>query len=108
MTDDGYKDVLLIGNQSRPDIFALNIIRPAPLYDKVIEIDERVTLVGYNSDPRYEETKVRFDADGRVIREYKGDEDEEGEVVRGLSGEAVRVMKSPGVFANSPIVLYLY
>lgn len=40
----GFKDLLLIGNQSRPKIFDLNIRRPSPLYSTVVEIDERVTL----------------------------------------------------------------
>ena len=48
----GFKDLLLIGNQSRPKIFDLNIRRPPPLYSTVLEIDERVTLVGYTSDPK--------------------------------------------------------
>jgi len=34
--------LLEIGNQTRPDIFALNIQRPSPLYQQVIEVDERV------------------------------------------------------------------
>ena len=42
----GFKDLLVIGNQARPDIFALNIIRPKPLYDVVIEVDEQVDFEG--------------------------------------------------------------
>ena len=38
--------LLLIGNQSRPDIFALNIVRPAPLYDEVIEVSEQIDKEG--------------------------------------------------------------
>ncbi|MEN9932679.1 MAG: hypothetical protein RIS17_1252, partial [Pseudomonadota bacterium] len=37
---------LAIGHQARPDIFALEIKKPAPLYATVIEIDERVTAEG--------------------------------------------------------------
>lgn len=44
VTSKGFKDLLKIGNQSRPDIFALNIIKPSLLYKKVVEIDERVKL----------------------------------------------------------------
>src|SRR6202000_1937470 len=47
----GFRDLLLIGNQSRPRIFDLNIRRPPPLYSTALEVDERVTLVGYTSDP---------------------------------------------------------
>jgi len=42
----GFKDLLVIGNQSRPDIFALNIIRPEPLYSLVIEIEEQIDTNG--------------------------------------------------------------
>ena len=42
----GFKDLLVIGNQTRPDIFALNIIRPAPLHHLVIEIDEQIDFEG--------------------------------------------------------------
>ena len=42
----GFADALRIGNQDRPDIFARDIMLPAPLYDDVIEIDERVTSDG--------------------------------------------------------------
>ncbi|KAI9457610.1 5-oxoprolinase [Lactarius psammicola] len=98
----GFKDLLLIGNQSRPRIFDLNIRRPPPLYSTVLEIDERVTLVGYTSDPRAEEHKVLFDEHGAVKRGYrgkgwdeKGDAEGPGKVVRGISGEAVRILKQP-------------
>ena len=42
----GFADALAIGYQNRPDIFALNIIKPAPLYRRVIEAEERVTADG--------------------------------------------------------------
>ena len=42
----GFKDLLIIGNQARPDIFALNIIRPKPLHDVVVEIDEQIDYEG--------------------------------------------------------------
>ncbi|KAF7297172.1 hypothetical protein MIND_00950300 [Mycena indigotica] len=98
----GFKDLLLIGNQSRPKIFDLNIRRPNPLYSVVIEVDERVTLVGYTSDPKAEENAVQFDDDGKVSRGYRGkgwdgtgDAEGPGEIVRGLSGEAVRILSRP-------------
>ncbi len=42
----GHRDALAIGHQARPDIFALEIRKPTPLYATVIEIDERVTAEG--------------------------------------------------------------
>ena len=95
----------MIGNQSRPRIFDLNIRRPPPLYSTVVEIDERVTLVGYTSDPQAEEHNVIFDEDGRVKRGYRGkgrdgksDAEGPGRIVQGISGEAVRILKVPGEF----------
>ncbi|MET0337218.1 MAG: hydantoinase/oxoprolinase N-terminal domain-containing protein, partial [Caulobacter sp.] len=37
----GFADALMIGDQSRPDLFALDLTRPAPLYRGVVEADER-------------------------------------------------------------------
>jgi len=103
----GFKDLLLIGNQSRPKIFDLNIRRSPPLYSKVVEIDERVTLVGYTSDPSAEDHSIQFDEHGKIVRGYRGkgwdklgDAEGPGEIVQGLSGEAVRVIKKPGAISE--------
>ncbi len=42
----GFRDLLAIGDQTRPDIFALDIRRPELLYDRVIEIDARLSADG--------------------------------------------------------------
>lgn len=81
----GFKDCLDIGNQSRPKIFDLAIQRPDVLYQKVVEIDERVTLEDYAEDPERTQTKV----------EAKHDRSEKEDLVQGLSGEAVRVLRRP-------------
>ena len=47
----GLRDLLRIGYQNRPDLFALNIKLPELLYDDVIEIDERVAADGTVIDP---------------------------------------------------------
>jgi 5-oxoprolinase (ATP-hydrolysing) len=78
----GFKDCLEIGNQSRPKIFDLAIRRPDVLYEKVIEIDERVTLEDYAEDPVRNITKVEPDA-------------RNGDLIRGLSSEAVRILQRP-------------
>ena len=81
----GFKDCLEIGNQSRPNIFDLAIKKPEVLYKKVVEIDERVTLEDYAEDPKRTETEAKSVEDA----------DQEAELVRGLSGEAVRILKRP-------------
>jgi 5-oxoprolinase (ATP-hydrolysing) len=42
----GFRDALRIGYQARPKIFARHIIKPAMLYERAIEIDERVRADG--------------------------------------------------------------
>jgi 5-oxoprolinase (ATP-hydrolysing) len=46
VTTQGFADGVLIGDQARPDLFALTIVRPAPLYSGVIEADERLDAQG--------------------------------------------------------------
>ncbi|MDP2834136.1 MAG: hydantoinase/oxoprolinase family protein [Pseudomonadota bacterium] len=46
VTTKGFRDALEIGDQARPDIFALDIRKPAPLHTSVIEADERVSASG--------------------------------------------------------------
>src|SRR6478735_11442481 len=42
----GFGDALRIGYQARPEIFARHIVLPSMLYERVIEIDERVGADG--------------------------------------------------------------
>ncbi len=42
----GFADAILIGDQSRPELFALDIVRPEPLHAAVIEADERLAADG--------------------------------------------------------------
>ncbi|SPC63107.1 related to 5-oxoprolinase [Ustilago sp. UG-2017b] len=112
----GFKDLVQIGNQSRPKIFDLAIKKPEVLYSGVLEVDERVTLVGYTSDPKARENAVQFDLDSstnngdysaKITKPYSGTDqppnayDENGrstgppEIVRGISGEAVAILKKP-------------
>src|SRR5262247_3897336 len=42
----GFRDALKIGYQARPKIFARHIIKPQMLYERVVEVDERVRADG--------------------------------------------------------------
>lgn len=42
----GFADLLLIGNQQRPDIFALNVVKPVPVFETVIPVEERLNADG--------------------------------------------------------------
>ena len=46
----GFKDLLHIGNQARPNIFDLTMKRPEKIYNKVIEINERVRIIKQDED----------------------------------------------------------
>ncbi|RMB12041.1 hydantoinase B/oxoprolinase family protein [Eilatimonas milleporae] len=46
LTTEGFGDALLIGQQHRDDLFALSPTRPAPLYEAVAEIPERMGAGG--------------------------------------------------------------
>ncbi|KAL1853117.1 hypothetical protein Daus18300_011945 [Diaporthe australafricana] len=83
----GFKDCLVIGNQSRPKIFDLAIRKPDVLYSEVVEIDERVTLEDYAEDPERKATKPEVKAGTAEAKE--------ADLVMGLSGEAVRILQRP-------------
>jgi 5-oxoprolinase (ATP-hydrolysing) len=74
----GFRDLLQIGNQARPNIFDLKVSKPSNLYEEVIEVDERVELV----------------------RDGEGD----GSSVEGISGELVRVANPVDVEALKPLL----
>jgi 5-oxoprolinase (ATP-hydrolysing) len=42
----GFKDLLLIGTQQRPDLFSRHIKKPQPLYSDVMEVNERMEADG--------------------------------------------------------------
>lgn len=46
LTTKGFRDALRIAYQARPDIFAKEIVLPEQLYERVIEVDERVRVDG--------------------------------------------------------------
>lgn len=80
VTTKGFRDLLIIGNQARPQIFSLNIQKPSVLYSAVVEIDERVTLEDYAEDAE----KHLTDVTGK-----------DPNLVKGLSAETVRIIKKP-------------
>jgi 5-oxoprolinase (ATP-hydrolysing) len=83
----GFKDCLEIGNQSRPKIFDLAIRKPDVLYEKVVEIEERVTLEDYAEDPERNITRTEA-RDSKIVSVGQ-------DLVRGLSSETVRILQRP-------------
>ncbi|CAG8594367.1 13574_t:CDS:10 [Funneliformis caledonium] len=74
----GFKDLLLIGNQSRPKIFDLAIHKPDVLYQRVIEIDERISLIGDGLNLPSELTN-------NISKD----------IFQGISGEYIKILKKP-------------
>ncbi len=62
----GFRDALAIGYQARSDLFAREIIKPDLLYDRVVEIDERVRADGTAETP-LDEAQLR-----RALSELAG------------------------------------
>ncbi|KAF8860972.1 5-oxoprolinase [Acephala macrosclerotiorum] len=74
----GFRDLIDIGNQARPRLFDLAISKPETLYDKVIEIDERVTVEEFSEDPSPPTTPKDLIP---------------GVLVKGSTGELVRILQ---------------
>ena len=55
--NQGLKDVIFIGNQTRPKIFDLNIVVPEVLYEEVVEVDASLLL--NRSDCELDKSKWR-------------------------------------------------
>ncbi len=47
----GFRDILQIGYQDRPDLFDLEIRKPELLYEEVVEVDERLQVLRPDTDP---------------------------------------------------------
>ncbi|KAI8902665.1 Hydantoinase B/oxoprolinase-domain-containing protein [Globomyces pollinis-pini] len=77
----GFKDILHIGNQARPNLFDLSIQTPDVLFEHVIESVERVTLVGYSSTT----------SGMKNINIPKNDKS----FVQGITGEWVKILQKP-------------
>ncbi|WP_019959719.1 hydantoinase B/oxoprolinase family protein [Woodsholea maritima] len=67
LVNEGYRDILRIGDQTRGDLFALNIEKPRPLYDQVIEIAGRMNADGQEITP------LDADAAREALRAAKAD-----------------------------------
>jgi 5-oxoprolinase (ATP-hydrolysing) len=83
LTTKGFRDTLLIGNQTRPDLFDLSVRRLKQLYETVVEVDERVTVEGFSENPDPKPIDVASD----------------DALVTGQTGEIIRIIKKPDLDA---------
>lgn len=75
----GFRDLLIIGNQARPKLFDLTVKKLGKLYEKVVEVDERVTVEGFSEDPEPQPIDVEGDP----------------ELFYGITKEPLRLLKKP-------------
>lgn len=69
ITTKGFKDLLQIGNQSRPKIFDLSAKKPGVLYEKIVEINERVIPCPRGSEAhRYPDCRLVEGTTGEQFR----------------------------------------
>ncbi|CAG9981781.1 unnamed protein product [Clonostachys byssicola] len=81
LTTRGFRDLLLIGNQARPHIFDLSVQKLQNLYDKVVEVEERVTMEEFLENPEKQPIDISQD----------------DALVEGVTGEVVRIIKTPNI-----------
>lgn len=80
VTTKGFKDVLKIGNQTRPHIFDLTARKLGHLYLEALEIDERVTMELFTEGGG---DKLDFNVEN------------DPELKTAVSGDIIRVLKEP-------------
>ncbi|WYZ43436.1 hypothetical protein EsH8_VI_001135 [Colletotrichum jinshuiense] len=85
LTTKGFKDVCLIGDQSRPKLFDLSIRKATALHSAVVEVDERIVPADYDLNP------APLDKEAALSSPDASD----GTLVRTASGELVRVLRRP-------------
>ena len=78
----GFGDLMVIGDQSRPHLFDLNVRKPGELHQRVVEVDERVTQESFAEDPLERSFTERVNG---------------GDVKQGVTGEVFRVLKPLGM-----------
>ena len=105
VTTRGFKDLLAIGNQARPNIFDLKIEKPEALYEATVEVDERVRVLPSDVFP---ETYLRDDP--RVTTNTATGE--RALVERALDVDALlprlRKLKDDGVEALAVVLMHSY
>jgi 5-oxoprolinase (ATP-hydrolysing) len=89
----GFRDLLAIGNQSRPNIFDLTIATPDLIYERVVEVDERVMLEKYLT--AVEKSPAVTEAESSFLRDSLCHAPTDGPRVRSVTGETYIQMRIP-------------
>ncbi|CAI2349859.1 unnamed protein product [Caenorhabditis sp. 36 PRJEB53466] len=101
----GFKDLLFIGNQSRPNIFQFDIRIPDVLYEDVIEVNERVLIFDQAKELITDLNKVKSAINGCQV--FVEQELDEAELENSLKTLKQRDIKSVAIlFIHSFIYPY--
>jgi len=105
VTTRGFKDLLAVGNQARPNIFDLAIEKPGALYETVVEVDERVRVLPSGVFP-----ETYLENDPRVTKNTATNE--RALVETALDVDALRprlrALREDGVEALAVVLLHSY
>ncbi|CCE79363.1 Piso0_001420 [Millerozyma farinosa CBS 7064] len=105
---EGFKDMLHIGNQTRPDLFALKIVKPGVLYKEVVEVEERVTLPTFTEDAKKYTAMDLVNGKDFVL----GSTEEVIQVIKPLNVEATKQslleLKSRGIESIAVVLIHGY
>ncbi|KAH7310784.1 Hydantoinase B/oxoprolinase-domain-containing protein [Stachybotrys elegans] len=85
VTTKGFKDICVIGDQARPELFNLNIRKPKALHSTVIEVDERIVPADYDLNPTPHDVE-------KLAAESQASPDT---IQRTVSGDYVRILRKP-------------
>lgn len=108
MVSQGFSDLIEIGHQSRPKLFALGIKKPELLYEEVVEISERITVECFDEDATNSRPAPE-EAPGLFVKGITGDI---LRIIRPLDEEEVRtklsVLKAKGIDAVAVCLVHSY
>ncbi|KAG5268176.1 hypothetical protein AALO_G00209110 [Alosa alosa] len=97
----GFRDLLHIGTQARPELFDLEVSVPEVLYEEVIEVDERVVLKQHGCHlPRKESKRTVTGSTGDSLEVWREldlpqvERDLRGVLSRGITSLAVLLLHS--------------
>ncbi|KAF7661762.1 hypothetical protein LDENG_00253540 [Lucifuga dentata] len=98
----GFKDLLHIGTQARPKLFALEVPVPEVLYEEVIEVDERVVLTQDGCQlPRKDTKRIVTGSTGDSLEVWK-------ELDLELVEKDLRRVLSRGITSLAVLLLHSY
>ncbi|XP_012265317.2 5-oxoprolinase [Athalia rosae] len=105
LVNEGFKDLLFIGNQARPNIFDLEVVTPEVLYSEVVEVRSRVV-------PALPDRCKLGDNVGHKWKRVKGTTGEEFLVVQELDEEKLRDdlkgLKERGIESLAVVLAHSY